>query len=588
MINSKNTSDSLQWLRARSELAVDSGADPSRADAVFSLQLAESAAAKCLLDLERPEHPLQLVVFGPTQSGKSTVVNLLLETVAAGVSPLAGYTMHAQGFHVGHAGGDWLQHFFPDYKKVAVSELPRDDADCYSAEAVQSPLQPAPCTVWDSPDFDSLRAGDYRESVVRSLGLADAALLVVSKDKYADQAVWEVLDLVRALGRPLLICVNKVADGDREAVVNSLLARLDEYWGSAEKPPVVVLPWQPGLGEAEQVPLDVTALRKSVSTILSRASRESHAQQLQSLVDHAWPQWRVPLLAEVNAAEQWRALVAERGQAVSDQYMRDYLEHPQQDETFQRSLVELLQLLEIPAVASVLGKTRQLITWPARQLLGLAGLGDSSSSDPDDSLERRLLLDLYRQSLTSLSESALDRAAEAGDAGAWWRGVASGLRQQREALSIEFDQRILDYQREFEPEIEAAAQRLYEGLQEQPLVLNSLRAARFGADAAGVALAVKSGGLGLVDLALAPAMLSVTSLLTESAMGKYIDGVMQDLRELQQERVQQLLVQDGLAFALGSLPSSLSDQPGFYGLDKEQYLLLADTLGQEESEQVRT
>ena len=588
MINTKNTSESLQWLRARSEFAVDSGADLSRADAVFSLQLAESAAAKCQLDLDRPEHPLQLVVFGPTQSGKSTVVNLLLEAQAAGVSPLAGYTMHAQGFHVGHTGGDWLQHFFPDFKKVSVSELPRDDANCYSAEAVQSPLQPAPATVWDSPDFDSLRAGDYRESVVRSLGLADAALLVVSKDKYADQAVWEVLDLVRALGRPLLICVNKVADGDRDAVVNSLLARLDEYWGTAEKPPVVVLPWQPGLGDTEQVPMDVTALRKSVSGILSRAERDSHPQQLQSLLDHSWPQWRVPLLAEVNASEQWQGLVQERSTVVAEQYKRDYLEHPQQDETFQRSLVELLQLLEIPAVAGVLGKTRQLITWPARQLLGMAGLGDDDSSDPDDSLERRLLLDLYQQTLTSLSESALDRAAEGGDAGAWWRGVASGLRQQRESLSIEFDQRILSYQHEFEPEIEAAAQRLYEGLQEQPLVLNSLRAARFGADAAGIALAVKSGGLGLVDLALAPAMLSVTSLLTEGAMGKYIDGVMRDLRELQQERVQQLLLEEGLALLLSTLPASLSDQPGFYGLDKEQYKLLAEALGQTDSVQVRT
>ncbi|MGB0865411.1 MAG: GTPase [Granulosicoccaceae bacterium] len=586
MMNYKNTSTTLSWLRARSEQAVDSGADLSRADAVFSLQLAESAAAKCELDSHTPEHPLQLVVFGPTQSGKSTVVNLLLQAQAAGVSPLAGYTMHAQGFHVGHSGGDWLREFFPDYQHVAVSELPRDDADCYSAEAVDSPLQPAPSTVWDSPDFDSLRAGDYRESVVRALGLADAALLVVSKDKYADQAVWEVLDLVRALGRPLMICVNKVADGDRELVVNSLLARLEEYWGNAAKPAVVVLPWQPGLGESEQVPIDVTALRKSVSDSLSRATRESHPQQLQSLVDHCWPQWRAPLLAEVNAATQWHSLVDARGAAVLKQYKRDYLEHPQQDETFQRSLIELLQLLEIPAVAGVLGKTRQLITWPARQLLGMAGLADRAPADPDDSLERRLLLDLYQQSLTSLSETALDRAAEGGEAGAWWRGVASGLRQQRERLSGEFDQRILNYQRDFEPEIEAAAQKLYEGLQEQPVVLNSLRAARFGADAAGVALAVKSGGLGLIDLALAPAMLSVTSLLTEGAMGKYIDSVMRELRELQEERVQKLLLEDGLVAVLNALPTALTDQPGFYGLDEQQYQLLAETLGQDPSVKV--
>ncbi len=576
---------SLSWLRARSEILAEQSGDPARHDAVFSLQLAESAVAKCQLDAHSPEHPLQLVVFGPTQSGKSTVVNLLLECQVAGVSPLAGYTMHAQGFHIGHDGGDWLHSFFPDYQHVAVGELPRDNPDCYSAEPVRSPLQPQPATVWDSPDFDSLRAGEYRESVVRSLGLADAALLVVSKDKYADQAVWQVLQLVRTLGRPLLICVNKVADGDRELVVQSLLQRLDEYWGAADKPPVVVLPWQPGLGESAPVPLDVLALRKSVSDLMHRARRDQHAAQLQALVDHGWPRWRVPLQAEVNAATLWQSLLDERATAVMDQYVRDYLEHPQQDETFQRSLVELLQLLEIPVVAGVFGKARQLITWPARQLLGMAGLDSDANTDPDDSLERRLLRDLFQQTVTSLSETALDRAAEDGDAGLWWRAVAASLRQNREAMNAAFDQRILQYQHGFEPEIEAAAQQLYAGLQEQPLVLNSLRVARFGADAAGVALAVKSGGLGLIDLALAPAMLSVTSLLTEGAMGKYIDSVMADLRALQRSRVEDLLLRQGLVQVLAALPAELADQAGFFGLDKEQYRLLAETLGQSLDEQ---
>lgn len=586
MTDIKNKIKTLRWLRTRNQHAVNSG-DSQREGAIFSLQLAESAAAKCQLDLDRPEHPLQLVVFGPTQSGKSTVVNVLLEANVAGVSALAGYTMHAQGFHVGHTGGDWLSDFFPDYKKSSVQELPRDDANYYSAEPVQSPLQPTPSTVWDSPDFDSLRAGDYRESVVRSLGLADAALLVVSKDKYADQAVWEVLDLVRALGRPLLVCVNKVPDEDREVVVDSLLGRLDAYWGDAPHPSVVVLPWQPGLGDdSAERPMDVVAMRKSVSDILRRASREQHVSQLQSLLDHSWPEWRAPLLAELKAAEQWQQLVVARGEAVSLQYKRDYLDYPQQDETFQRSLVELLQLLEIPAVANVLGKTRKLVTWPARKILKMAGIGRDSATGPDDSLERRLLLDLFQQSLTRMSEEALDKAAEGGDAGAWWRSMGKNLRQQRDSLSEDFDQRILSYQRDFEPEIKAAAEQLYAELQEQPVVLNSLRFARVGADAAGVVLAVKSGGLGLIDLALAPAMLSVTSMLTEGAMGKYIDKVMRDLRKIQRERVDKLLVQDGLLTVLTALPAELADQPGFYGLNNEQYQKLAVSLGQQETGRV--
>jgi len=86
---------------------------------------------------------------------------------------------------------------------------------------------------------------------------------------------------------------------------------------------------------------------------------------------------------------------------------------------------------------------------------------------------------------------------------------------------------------EFEPEIELAAKKLYEQLQSQPALLNTLRAARATADAAAVALAVKSGGLAPADLVLAPAMLSVTTLLTESALGRYLDTVKEDLKRRQ-------------------------------------------------------
>ncbi len=42
--------------------------------------------------------------MGPTQVGKSTVVNLLLGKRVAEVSPLAGYTIHPQGFAINAAG----------------------------------------------------------------------------------------------------------------------------------------------------------------------------------------------------------------------------------------------------------------------------------------------------------------------------------------------------------------------------------------------------------------------------------------------------------------------------------------------------
>jgi len=55
-------------------------------------------AAAVLRDLEtgetRPDRPHQVAVVGPTQVGKSTVVNLLMGQRVAEVSPLAGFTIH--------------------------------------------------------------------------------------------------------------------------------------------------------------------------------------------------------------------------------------------------------------------------------------------------------------------------------------------------------------------------------------------------------------------------------------------------------------------------------------------------------------
>jgi len=103
-------------------------------------------------------------------------------------------------------------------------------------------------------------------------------------------------------------------------------------------------------------------------------------------------------------------------------------------------------------------------------------------------------------------------------------------------------------------ETERAARALYKKLEEQPATLNSLRAARVTADAAAVVLAVKSGGLGAADLVIAPAVLSLTTMLTESALGQYMKKVQQDLKRYQKKSVSSM-VNRKLKIKLHSLAS---------------------------------
>ena len=72
------------------------------------------------------------------------------------------------------------------------------------------------------------------------------------------------------------------------------------------------------------------------------------------------------------------------------------------------------------------------------------------------------------------------------------------------------------------------------------MMLNTLRASRATADAAGVVIAVNTGTVGVADALLTPAMLSLTSMMTEGAVGKYMDGVRNRLLDRQRTLVRAL------------------------------------------------
>ena len=189
---------------------------------IGELILAEAAirhAQPATTDLSPPH----VAVIGPTQTGKSTLVNLLLGGSEAVVSPLAGFTVHPQGFWVNATPGDetWADGLFPEWRRCAAGELTRDQLAAYSLTPVSPPTtimdnlferppEVPPCVVWDTPDFDSLAARRYARGVLETAALADLHVLVLSKEKYSDLSVWRLLELLGPLRRPLIICLNKL------------------------------------------------------------------------------------------------------------------------------------------------------------------------------------------------------------------------------------------------------------------------------------------------------------------------------------------------------------------------------------------
>jgi len=524
---------------------------------IEQLNLVEAFIRKGQLIASESYQPLHIAVVGPTQAGKSSIVNLLLGSQSAGVSPLAGYTVHPQGFCSGVSLAQCadLQHYFGRFQQLPQSQLSKDRHDCYSlTETNNNSVLLPPCVLWDTPDFDSIDSINYREGVLRAMALADLVILVVSKEKYADQSVWDIMSALEALHQPTLICLNKVSP-EAEAI---LTASLKEKWQQSRQdrfPDVVSLHYQK-LPNLLQWPQDQQLLVKGLA---AQVNHKQHNQYERELIRKYWSAWLEPVIAEHQAVADWQELLKQTMQVGLDSYQRDYLNHPHHYENFQLALAELLTLLEIPGLAGVLASTRKILTWPIKQLLKL---GRKRLHLADTSHEIALLQQISEHMLIQMSDKLLDKAEQSKQP-QWWKEASLLLRSQRPDIINDFNESAKQYHMAFQHEVENTANRLYVQLQQQPIILNGLRATRTTADAVGIALALHTGGIGMHDLIIAPAMLTVTSLLTESAMGSYMHKVEVELKQLQFATVKQSVFVQGFYNAVANLPAKLTTKTNF-------------------------
>ena len=77
------------------------------------------------------------------------------------------------------------------------------------------------------------------------------------------------------------------------------------------------------------------------------------------------------MLAEYSSKADWEKMLDVVITESLQQYKRDYLDHPRHYETFNKAILELLTLLEIPGIAKVIAKTRRVLTWPVRKIFSI-------------------------------------------------------------------------------------------------------------------------------------------------------------------------------------------------------------------------
>lgn len=509
----------------------------------LSLQYADGLLLKRELDSEDIQLPRQVAVIGPTQVGKSTLVNLLLGDDFAGISPLAGYTRHAQGFSTQALSLPQQQrigHLLPQLRRTEPALLSSEDLQCYCLVEVQPPRPPEqPLVVWDSPDFDSVSSRSYRFTVPSLCALADLILMVVSKEKYADQSVWDLLRLLAPAGPPLLLVINKIPAEASEELLAIMGRKFDQ-----EGLPCPALATLPYLGDGAPAALADSGQGRLLTGLLARQLRAPPVEALPApLLRAHWAEWVAPLRQEQEARQAWEALLDQELATSASHFERDYLANPRYREHLDQAILQLLDLLEVPGLAVPLAKARSLVTWPVRRLVGIFQQGRGEPQRPA-SIERDHLEEGMEQLVQRLLHLAGEQAVlRSGRQQLWWQHLWLLLQRQQGRLLERGQQLIASHLEQFQPEIRKAARQLYQQLQNQPRTLYALRATRVGADAAAVALALKTGGIGLNDLLLTPAMLAFTSLLAEGAVGQYMERVQDELTQAQRRSVRDRLFQ---------------------------------------------
>ncbi len=523
---------------------------------IEQLTLIESFLHKGAL-IEQREHPLHLAVIGPTQSGKSTLTNLLLNQEAAGVSPLAGFTVHPQGFAVNLQDDAFIgiTEHFAGLQEVPQFALNHEEYDCYSVSSVSAEGLPA-CVVWDTPDFDSIDAYSYKKGVLKTLALADVLLLVVSKEKYADQSVWEIMALLEPLQQPVLVVINKLAPDSERLIIESF----NEHWQQVRhdnSPAVLPILYSKGgnLADAQ------AELHNLILTGFKAVKRKKHQDVAYQYIKHYWQTWLLPITLEQEAQKQWQHIIDNAIAEAVIVYQRDYLEHPNHYDTFQNALAKLLTLLEIPGLASVMAQSRKILSWPLRKVFSIGRQAVKKQSLATQ--ETIILQQISEHILLQLGDQILEQLELAQDNQTWWKALNRQLRQDKLNILQGFAQSTLVYHEDFKYEIDKTAQGLYTKLEEHPTILNGLRLTRVSADAAVLALAVQAGGIGLHDLILAPAMLSVTSYLAESAVGGYFSRAEKELKQQQLQVVKHVLLHNNLQQVLANLPEKMAQDTHF-------------------------
>ena len=227
-------------------LDVEAGETPGTSyavahDGTASARTLLAAMARQLDDYILPrsasvDNPLTIVVGGSTGAGKSTLVNTLLGEPLTQSGAIRPTTRHPVLLHRAEDEAALSpERFLPTLPRTRTSgmnagsqALPGLDPKIARALIpITTSALPQGIALIDAPDIDSV-SEENRTLAKELLSAADLWLFVTTANRYADAVPWELLHEAAARSIAIAVVLNRVPEGDEEAIENDLRRMLDE------------------------------------------------------------------------------------------------------------------------------------------------------------------------------------------------------------------------------------------------------------------------------------------------------------------------------------------------------------------------
>jgi hypothetical protein len=530
--------EDLGWLeqhcRAHPERAVEAG----------QLRLAAALVrnvAGPFLDGQAPS-PLHVAVVGGAGAGKSTVANLLSGARAAEANPQAGFTRHPVAYTSTDGALGWSSHlgFLGPLQRLAQAAPASLDQDVYQvrrvpADAVSLALL-RDFVVWDCPDMTTWAAGGYVPRLLEAAALADVLIYVASDERYNDEVPTQFLNLLLQAGKPVVCVLMKMREADAPALVahfqQEVLGRLPPGVVSTLAIPYLTpeqLADPARLAGRYRIPL------LNQVAVLGRPAADARRRTAHGAVHYLLASHERLLASarhDVAALETWRALVHAGQAEFNNRYSSEYLTS-EKYRRFDEALVRLLELLELPGVGKVVSNVLWGLRTPYRLLREWAG---KTFSRPEAATLPEL--PVLEEALAGWLDLLRKEAARRAGTHPLWQHIADGFSggQLPDVARNCFQQGFRSYQLSETEEVEHTARAIYEDLEKNPALLNTLRGGKLALDVAAITAGVAGGILGghiWLDLILVPLSTSLSHQLVELFGKAYVENQREQARQRQ-------------------------------------------------------